>query len=479
MSKRLRAALLTGTGILLACPSLASAQPLSQEEATALREEVARLKASLARIEARLAADGSQAPADTAPADTAVAAAPATPPATAPAPATPAKAEPAKLAGAKVEWKGSPQIVEGGHAFKPKGRIQVDAGYVGGPGAKEDPGLGFSTEFRRIRLGAEGQFTDNLSYKLELELSDNKVDLVDTFVTFKKDNLALTVGNQNQFQSLDELTGDTTGSFMERAAFTDAFGFERRLGISAQYKLDALTLQAGVFADDINALAASDGVKADENNAFSLDGRVVYAPMVGTTQLHFGGSAHWRKLNRLSGIPISYRQRPFLHSTDSRILATPSASIAEELNYGLEFAAIHGPWHAAAEANWLRPDVVDARNPSYFGGYAEVGYFLTKGDSRAYANTIFGSTSPKRPMDKGGPGAWQVNLRYDYLDLNDGPFVGGKQNAYLASLIWTPMRYLRLNLNYGYLEYDRAALLLGGRRDYGLHMLATRMELDF
>lgn len=472
MSTRRMAAMLAGTSLALAIPAEAHGQSLSAEEAAELRAEVARLKAALQRVEERLASgEPAQAdpasPAPTAPPPTAVAAAPAPPP------------QPANGEDPEVEWKGSPQFLSDGRAFKAKGRIQLDAGYVSGPGAKDDPGLGYSAEFRRLRLGAEGQFTDNLLYKLEFEMSDNEVDLVDTFVTYKNGGFSVTLGNQNQFQSLDELTGDTTGSVMERAAFTDAFNFERRLGISTQYVHGPITLQAGIFADDISSLAGTDDLDADENNAFSLDGRIVYAPKIDETQLHFGASGHWRKLNRVSVSPVRYRQRPYLHGTDSRVLATPELSVERELNYGIEAAAIHGPWHFAAEGHWLRPDLIDGPTSTLFGGYAEIGYFLTKGDTRAYSNAIFGTTSPKNPMNKGGIGAIQMTLRYDYLDLNGKNFIGGEQNAYIASLVWTPLKYLRFNLNYGYLDYDDAALVLGGKRDYGLHMLATRMELDF
>lgn len=469
MTTRRMAALLTGASLLLALPAGASAQSLTADEAATLREEVTRLKAALQRVEDRLAT-GVAAEAG----DSPIAA-------TAEAPAAPS--QPIKAATQKgntgIEWKGAPEFASEGRSFKPKGRIQMDVGYVGGSGAKDDPGLGHSAEFRRLRLGAEGQFNKKLSYKMELDFADNEVELMDAFITYKNGGWSVTAGNQNQFQSLDELTGDTSGSFMERAAFTDAFNFERRLGISTQYRMDDFTLQAGISADDVDALAGNGGIDGDQNNAFGVDSRVVYAPKIDNTQLHLAASAHWRKLNRLSGVPVRYRQRPFLHATDSRVLATPSLSVEREVNYGIEAAAIHGPWHFASEAHWMRPDLVTGRTPTLFGGYAEVGYFLTKGDTRPYSSTAFGAPNPKNPIDKGGIGAVQLNLRYDYLDLNAGDFLGGKQNAYLASVVWTPLRYLRLNLNYGYLEYDDAALTLGGRRNYGLHMLATRMELDF
>lgn len=457
-----RAILLAGAS-LLAAP--AAAAPLSAEESEALREEVRALRARLAAIEAKL---GGDAPAGSPPGATTASgtAAPA---------AKPASAPPATVIG----WKGSPQFTSDDRSFKVKGRIQADMGYVSTPRGIADRGLGFSNEVRRIRLGGEGKLGSGFGYKLELELSDNSVDLVDTFVTYEKGPWQVAIGNQNQFQSLDELTGDTTGSLMERAAFTDAFNFERRMGLAVQYHRKDILLQAGVFTDDIDALSnATDGPEGgDENDSYSVDGRAVYAPKLGKTQIHLGGSAHLRMLNRLSETPVRYRQRPYLHSSNSRILATPNIRVDRELHYGLELAAIHGRWHAAGETHWLEA-IGAGPNHRFFGGYAEVGYYLTD-DSRPYRNGIFGGAKPSSPFGKGGIGAIQVNLRYDYLNLNDGSIRAGTQNGWFAGIIWTPVEYLRFNLNYGYLAYTDAAVSAGGRRDYGLHVTGARFELDF
>jgi len=464
MSKQLMIAFSASIGFGCCISTPADAQSLSAEEAQSLRDEIKLLKERLGALEKKL--DGGIEKST----ETRV------PIAQAPAPEK--KPDAPETA---IDWKGSPQFVSTDRAFKVKGRIQADANYVAAPDSINDRGFGFSNEFRRLRLGGEGKLGSGIGYKLEFELSDNSVDVVDTFITYETKSWLFAVGNQNQFQSLDELIGDTTGSVMERAAFTDAFNFERRLGISAQRRMGAVLIQAGVFTDNIDALADdSDGPDGgDENNSFSVDGRLVYAPIVGDTQLHFGASGHLRTLNRLAETPVRYRQRPYVHSSNSRVLATPEMDIDRELHYGVEAAAVHGPWHMAAEGHWLtaeRPDFPDA---TFFGGYAEVGYFLTRGDTRPYRNGIFGGTAPQRPLGKGGVGAIQLNLRYDYLDLIDQTIIGGKQNAYIAALVWTPINYLRLNLNYGYVEYDDAAILAGDRDDYSLHTLGTRIELDF
>lgn len=445
---------------LLSSPVFAQ-DALSPEDLAALRAEIAGLKAQVQRLEGRLdAGSGLQR--------------------TAPPTAAPVAA-PKPAATSEITWKGSPLIsASGGRGFKAKGRIQADLGHVDAPSGLADRGLGTATEMRRIRLGAEGGLGVGIGYKLELELSDNAVDLVDTFVTYKTGPWLLALGNQNQFQSLDELTGDTSGSFMERAAFTDAFAFERRLGLSAQYEKGSWLAQAGLSADDITALSnANDGpAGGDENNSYGLDGRVVYAPKIGKTQWHLGGSAHWRDLGRVGDTGTRYRQRPYLHTSNSRLIGTRALEARQETHYGLETAFVRGRWHGVAETHWLDAALKTGPEARFFGGYAELGYFLTD-DTRGYKSGVFDRAKPRTPLGAGGLGALQVNLRYDYLDLNDRGVVGGQQDAWLAALIWQPVEYLRFNLNYGILAYQDATPLPNGDRDYTAKVAGARMELDF
>lgn len=453
-------------------PSPAAAQAISAAEAQELRAQINALKVQVERLEARL--NGSASP--TAVASATMAASPATP-----APAAPAKA----AAETGISWKGGPVFSKGAASFHVKGRIQYDAGLLMTPepltaGETADRARGYSNELRRLRLGGEGQLGGGFGYKLELELSDNSVDLVDTFITYEKGKWLVTLGNQNAFQSLDELISDTGGSVMERAAFTDAFGFERRLGLSAQYRSGMLLAQAGVFSDSADSLTNdADGPDGgDENNSYGVDGRIVLAPKFGKTQLHFGLSGHWRDFQRLSETPQRYRQRAYLHSANSRFLSTPRIAANGESHYGLEFAGERGPLWWAGEAHWLRVSRPGLGDPIFFGGYGEVGYVLT-GESRGYKNGIFGIVKPDRPLGSGGWGALQATLRYDYLNLNDKDIVGGTQNGVIAALVWTPVEYLRLNVNYAHLDYTDAAILAAGRNNYGVDVVGWRAELDF
>ena len=353
--------------------------------------------------------------------------------------------------GSSVEWKGAPKISgEGGWTFKPRGRLNIDAGFINAP---ESTGRtdGFGSEMRRARLGVEGDIPGGFGYKFEVDFGGGSAEVTDAILTYKDGDLKLSFGQHNTFQSLEELSSSRHTSFIERAAFTDAFGFERRLGVSAQYGSGDFLVQAGLFSDAIGDIP---------NQNWSADGRVVYFPKTGNTQLHFGGSVHLTDLE--AGSTVRYRQRPYVHFTGERFINTNRIAASKELGLGLEAAAISGPFHIAAEGFWQKVDrMAPLADPTFFGGYVEAGVFLTSGDKRGYKKGTFDRVKPANPVDKGGMGAWQVNLRYDYLDLNDAGIVGGQQNAYQLSLNWKPVDYVLFGLNYAHIVYDDAAVAAG------------------
>ena len=434
----------------VATPALAQASS-TETELAALRAELARLSNRVEQLEGELAKTNEAA------AQTAALAA-------AQAESAPAQSAP------EIAFKGAPEIsTDSGWSFKPRGRANIDFGYIDAPDST-GADTGFAAEARRIRLGVSGDIPGGLGYKIEADFADNSVVLTDAIITYEDGGLTLTAGQHNNFQGLEELTSSLNTSFIERAAFTDAFGFERRVGFSAAYKSDALLLQAGIFADNNEDLP---------NGNTSYDARVVYAPKLGGTQLHFGTSVHYNDLGDAS--TVRYRQRPLVHFTSDRFINTGNLSADSELGLGFEAAAISGPFHVSLEGysqTVNRPGLLE--DPSFFGGSAEIGLFLTEGDRRGYKLGTFDRVKPESPVGEGGMGALQVNLRYDYLDLNSGSIIGGTQNSVQASLIWTLTDYTRLLFNYGLLSYDDAAFSTAtGDTSYDVHVAGVRAQVDF
>ena len=374
-------------------------------------------------------------------------------------------------------WKGGPLVEDkaAGWSFKPRGRLMFDAGWVDGPDGYRNPGLGFANEVRRARLGVEGAIPGNFGYKLELDFAAGDVEFADAFFSYKRGNLELTLGQHNNFQSLDELTSSLHSSFIERAAFTDAFRFERRIGLSGQYAKGSLLLQAGLFTDSIADLNAI----GDDNNSWSGDSRIVYAPKLGDHQLHLGASVHHRDING-AGNSVRYQQRPAIRTTDIRFIDTQAiAGARSETGIGLEAAGIFGPFSMVGEAYWNKVGREGFGDPTFFGGYVEAGYFLT-GETRGYKGGKFDRVKVLRPFDKGGWGSVGVNLRYDHLDLVDRGIVGGTQNAVQASLNWKPNDYVLFGINFAHLIYDDAFIATaGGDRDYSVNVFGVRGQIDF
>lgn len=436
-------------------PALAQ-QTISAEDAAALRAELAALRSQVAALESRL---NNQT-------------APAVPTAPIPVAAAPKSSD----SGPKIAWKGAPEISDGkpgGWSFKPRGRVQIDAGSVSAPSSIVNTGKGFASEFRRVYLGAQGTIPGGFGYRMEFDFAATNVEITDAYLTYDDKGLNVTLGQHKPFMSLEDLTSDLDISLMERAAFVQAFGFERRIGISAGITSGNVIANAGVFTD--NAADLSDA----GNNSFSTDARIAWGPKFGKTQMHLAGSVHYRELNTLSATSVRYRARPGTHTTDIRFIATPNMLIDSEFGLGIEAAAISGPWHVAAEAFRQQPTLVDGRKPTFFGGYAEIGYFFTKGDSRSYKKGVFGAMKPARSIVDGGPGAIQMVLRYDRLDMNDAGIMGGSQNGYYAGVSWAPVEYVKFMLNYGHIEYRDAAISAAGDRNYGVDTMAMRAQFHF
>lgn len=445
-------AALLGT-TMLSLPATAHAQTMASEEAAALRAELAALKAQVQTLETRLDAATAPQPAPSPLAPT----------------APPVTAKPAT----EISWKGAPEIkTADGWSFKPRGRVQVDVASVDTPPGVTGARGGLKTEFRRVYLGVDGKIPGGVSYRVEADIANSAVELTDVYFTYGTGPLSVTVGQIKPFWSLDEMTSDLFTSFMERAAFAQAFGFERKLGLSAQYKGGNVLLQAGVFGDNANDLLD------DSNNSIGVDARAVWMPKLGNAQLHLGGSVHWRDFNDPAAT-IRYRARPFAHTTDVRLVDTRLLDASGERGMGVEAAVISGPFHAASEGFWQtakRPGLAD---PTFFGGYAEVGMVLT-GESRGYKDGGFDRLKPAKPITEGGMGAFEVNARYDHLDLNDAGLIGGRQRTMLLGLVWAPIDYIRLTANYGRVKINDAAIASAtGDRDYSADTFGLRTQIDF
>lgn len=464
-------------------PSMAMAQVADasvaaegEESPDQLREEVIRLRAEVAAMRAEMrslrdefgAASSApvSVPVGQLPAGAQLAAAsPVVAPAT-----QPAAADPNAI---HMSWKGTPEFkADADWSFKLRGRIQIDGGYLSAPASRfsgQADGRGFTTRVRRAYIGTQGTMPGGFTYRGEAEFAGNTVSWTDLYLAYDTGPFTFTVGQHHPFTSLEQIQSDLFLSFNERAAFIGAFNLERRVGVSAGFKAGTILLNAGVFTDDIGSLVN------DGNKSVSFDGRAVWMPKIGPTQLHFGGSAHYRELGRFqASLGSRYRQRPYIATTDIRYIDTGILTVDNETHFGAEFALNRKRLHLAAEAAWLTVDRPVDADPTFFGGYAEAGLFLTN-DTRSYRNSTFDRITPTSPLGDGGFGALELNVRFDHLELTDAGIGGGTQDGFGAGLVWTPVAYVRFMLNYMHLIYD----IPSAQPKFTTDSVGMRAQVDF
>lgn len=464
--------------------------------------------------------------------------------------ASAARAETAKLAAVvppkpatEIAWKGAPELsTKDGWSFKPRGRLHLDAGTVSTPGELSNPNLGGNIRVRRARLGAEGTIPGGIGYKVEADFANGSVGFGDVLVSYSPANapVSVRVGNFESLDGLEQISSSNYLSFLERAAFNDAFLNSRRLGaaVAVTSKDKALRAEVGVFgAHTIDS--------SFDNDGWIGAARLVYAPKALGGQLHLAANYQHRDFaSNISGGTSSgtnmpstnqlarYRARPNSQLTDVRFVDTGSFAAHGDDIFGLEAAAIFKGLYVTGEAQWLKARayragdlasgadvfsggnsaVVGTGKPGFFGAYGEVGYFLT-GETRGYkqGEGTWARTKVLNPWSKGGLGAIQLAARYEYLDLYDDALVsgptnnfttgtsalaalsgrlgrGGTQSSYLFGVNWYASDYLRLMLNYGRIEVEGGPLAASvapsslepvNQRDYGINVLQTRLQFDF
>jgi len=511
---------LAGTAVIALAMADPAAAQSNDAEVEALRAEVSALKAQLAELSAKVEK---------------VAAAPAPQPAPAP------EKKPDSKPAPEIAFKGAAEIKgDGGWTFKPRGRLHYDTGYVGLPGDyAANRNLGFNSRVRRVRLGAEGTMPGGFGYKVEADFANSAVNFGDVFLSYSPANapFVVRIGNFETLNGMEQISSSNNNSFLERAAFNDAFLNSRRLGAALAWHSgnDDWRAEAGMFA-------AHSIDSTFDNDGYIGAARLVYAPKALGGQLHFGLGYQHREFASNGGIAgvntpstgqvARYRARPNTQLTDVRFVDTGNFAAKSDRIIGAEIAGVFKGLYFVGEGQWLKADayragdratgldafsggnlaVTPTGDPSYFGAYGEIGFFLT-GETRGYrrGEGIWTRTKVLNPLNKGGSGAFQIAARVDHIDLDDAALKngftsnfttgigslaalpgrlgrGGSQTSYLLGLNWYPIDYIRFMVNYGRIQVnggpvaslvDPLSTVPVDRQSYGIDLFQARMQIEF
>jgi phosphate-selective porin OprO/OprP len=378
-------------------------------------------------------------------------------------------------------WKYGLQIESKDDAFRVHvgGRLQFDYGWNAasqtvqfGPGGTGEFSDG--AYFRRARLRIDGTMYEHFEWVAEFDFANDIENDTSSSpqtvgspsfkdVWFGVNDLpyvgTLRVGWMREPIGFEHLTSSRWLNFMEHSPGTDSLNL-RSPGVLVQNWTtdERMTWAFGFFhaQNDNFGFGVGDGEYAET-------GRLTWLPWYeddGRELVHVGiGGSHRHLVND----QIDLHGRPSVRTEPSSML--PSLAETGTINgttqdlLGLELAAVYGPWtlQSEYECTFIHDAMVSKQPPLgtlfYQAAYVEVLYFLT-GEYRAYnrRDAVFDRVIPLRNFNiwsgEYGLGAWQVGIRYGYLDLQNKGVNGATLNDIVLGLNWflNPNAKLQWNL---------------------------------
>ncbi len=333
-----------------------------------------------------------------------------------------------EASGAWDLFHGAPKYkLQNGNYWKLRGRIMWDIADLSEtlPAGRERSIN--ESEFRAARIGVEGKFGD-FKYVGELDFAGSKTSYKDVNIKWSGP-ITIQAGQMKAGGSLEELTSGRHTTFMERGMVTDAFGFDRRLGVQIAKSGKNYGISGGVFGNSI------DGAKEGNPVNTILAARGYYVPVLEKGKIiHVGATL--RHTDRARGAP-KHSARWGAHLAKEKV--KPSIG-GDALLFGFEAATIQGPFHLHSEYLNESGDFGSAK-----GGFIQAGYFIT-GETRTYKGGKFNRTKPTKPLSAGGVGAFEVAARFETLDARSAG--DEKADAFTLGLNWYPESHLRVSVNY-------------------------------
>lgn len=341
---------------------------------------------------------------------------------------------------------------------------------------------GFETgvAFRRARLGMRGTLYDNIGYVAEFDFAGGDADFRNVYMSLKNPCIGMIkVGHFKQPFGGEQLTSSNYLTFMERGLPSEMTpGFETGIGVFNNYGDDmswgvSTFRNSNSYGDD-----RPDAVHGDSEWNFA--GRVAGRPYHDDDNdeyLHMGGSlGYWQPNNDTVAVGFGGAQAV---TGFGSLLTTFSADDAWAL--GLDAGYVSGPFQFQAEYVRTEWDTIGASDADFDAFQFYVSYFLT-GESRPYSakkanyarlNPASNYADPDASGD--GLGAWEVALRYDEIDLDDGGVRLGDADQWTLGLNWYLNPHTRVMLNYAMADIEVA----GSDLDGDLDTLAIRFQIDF
>lgn len=335
------------------------------------------------------------------------------------------------------------------------------------------------TAFKRARLTAFGSVSENIDYRFQFDLAGfGRPTVTDMYMDVKEVPLLgrVRIGHFKQPFSLEELTSFRFNPFVDRSS-QFMFNPVRRTGIGFYDwdKEEKWTWFVSVFraANDFYGSDLTDkggvGGAGRLTHCFYYENEgadvfhagtsyAIVAPSNGVVSFgRFGGNAP-----ELGVIQGQWNTTGF-QQNQSMIWAFNMPADYYQY-FHAETALVRGPLSIQGEAdvvpismsynskNFDKKTMANLGTTPVFGGfYVFATYFLT-GEHRTYDRNlaVFDRIKPKTNMEKGKPlgGAWEVAVRFNYLNAITDQISGGRIMDPTFGLNWYLNPYTKFTFNY-------------------------------
>lgn len=364
------------------------------------------------------------------------------------------------VGGLVLKWgRGLPAITtpDGQYSIRIRGRILADYGASFGSDYHEQNVS--RTRLRAARLGVEGR-AKQLSWVFESDFSDNSPSIMSAFATwstkFGSHLTEFSLGNKFNERGFDGSTGSDATVFLDRDLVANAIlPVKGWYGLGGAFKIfgENWHFAAQISGDDVNSVNSANNLRDD----LTYEARAHWIPYRSKESLiHLGAWGFYEDVKPTAQFTQNIR---LLARTDDAFSARiNTVPLANSLAGGLEFFAIWKSAWLLGEYGVRHMQFRNSYNGVDLGGHTgtmqaaslQAGLFLTGETPNYFAHT--GQWAAPRvlsPVLDGGPGAWEVALRGDWLDANDIPS-GGNAWTTTAGVNWYLVNYARLMLNYTY-----------------------------
>jgi len=384
---------------------------------------------------------------------------------------------------------------DGRFEFGLGGRLHADAtlhvGDTPGNTPTEDLKPTDGTEIRRARLAASARVFEDWKWVGEIDFADNETALKDFTIAYTGfENLKISAGHQKQPYSLSLEMSSNDIPFVERSIDNEQnILLDRAIGLRVDAHGDHWFFATGIFGD------GADPQKANGDEGWGVTARAIVAPIIEENAIvHLGFRGAYRRPDQAD--KEGRLRDETTHMSNYRVVDTGVLTDLDNITfYGPEAAFAWGPVWVSGEYSRARLQRNNGFNTRRFeSGHIAASWMLT-GESRAKTYKIssgeFKRIEPRNnfSIKKGRWGAWELAMRYAYIDLNDGSandpssVNGGEEQVLSTALNWHLNYNVRLMLNWNHIletsVSDTAPIYESNREAKGLDVFTLRAQFSF